>query len=379
MRRRRAWLVVLPVVAALAPPFQHARRTVVLAAAGEKDANPTLNRWLLDHTRQHPELEDLEALLSSIAMGCKTISGIVQRAGVDGLDGAAGNVNVQGEEQKQLDIIANDVLKDSLRYTGKVGLAVSEEEEDPLLVEEAYGSNYVAVFDPLDGSSNVQAAVATGTIFGIFRQDVECLVDEEKDGQTPTLDPTSTQCLLNALQPGRSLVAAGYCMYSSSTVLVFSLGDGVQGFTLDPRRNEWVMSHENITIPDRGPYYSFNDGNAYQWDPAVRDYLDALRRGTGLEKRVYGSRYVGSMVADVHRTLLYGGIYGYPADAKNLNGKLRLLYEAAPMSFLVEQAGGRCPDGRRPIMDVIPNSVHQRVPVFLGSASDVRELESFYA
>ena len=371
MRHRRARLAaLLATAAALAPRQPLRRRRTRLRATNDPitTKNPTLTRWLLDHTRKNPQQEDLEALLSSIAMGCKTISGIVQRAGVDGLDGAADNINVQGEEQKQLDIIANEVLKDALRYTGKVGLAASEEEADPMLVEEAFGSKYVAVFDPLDGSSNVQAAVATGTIFGIFRQDIECLVDDDEE----QMDDEATRCVLNALQPGRSLVAAGYCMYSSSTVLVFSLGDGVHGFTLDPRTNEFVLSHDDVRIPDRGPYYSFNEGNLKEWDSSVRDYLDSLQG-------VKGSRYVGSMVADVHRTLLYGGIYGYPADTKNKNGKLRLLYEAAPMSFLVEQAGGRCSDGRRPIMDVVPTSVHQRVPVFLGSSEDVRDLEAFYS
>ena len=362
---------LLPAIRALAPALPSSLRGAArtrLRATAEPMTTPTLTRWLLDHTRQNPSQEDLEALLSSIAMGCKTISGIVQRAGVDGLDGAADTINVQDEQQKQLDIIANEVLKDALRYTGKVGLAASEEEADPMLVEEAFGSKYVAVFDPLDGSSNVQAAVATGTIFGIFKQNVECLVDDDDEN----MDDDQTRCLLNALQPGRSLVAAGYCMYSSSTVLVFSLGDGVHGFTLDPRSQEFVLSHDDVRIPERGPYYSFNEGNAKEWDAHVRGYLDSLQG-------VKGSRYVGSMVADVHRTLLYGGIYGYPADTKNKNGKLRLLYEAAPMSFLVEQAGGRCSDGRRPIMDVVPSSVHQRVPVFLGSSEDVRDLEAFYS
>ena len=372
MRRRHAMLAcLLPAIRALAPPLPSSLRGAArtrLRATAEPMTTPTLTRWLLDHTRQNPSQEDLEALLSSIAMGCKTISGIVQRAGVDGLDGAADTINVQDEQQKQLDIIANEVLKDALRYTGKVGLAASEEEADPMLVEEAFGSKYVAVFDPLDGSSNVQAAVATGTIFGIFKQNVECLVDDDDEN----MDDDQTRCLLNALQPGRSLVAAGYCMYSSSTVLVFSLGDGVHGFTLDPRSQEFVLSHDDVRIPERGPYYSFNEGNAKEWDAHVRGYLDSLQG-------VKGSRYVGSMVADVHRTLLYGGIYGYPADTKNKNGKLRLLYEAAPMSFLVEQAGGRCSDGRRPIMDVVPSSVHQRVPVFLGSSEDVRDLEAFYS
>ena len=195
----------------------------------------------------------------------------------------------------------------------------------------------------------------------------------QEDG---TNSPTLQESVRTTLVRPRDGVGAR--RYSSSTVLVFTLGDGVHGFTLDPRTNEFVLSHNRIEVPETGPYYSFNEGNVGGWDDPVVAYLEALKAGTGSQNRRYGSRYVGSMVADVHRTLLYGGVYGYPADPKNKAGKLRLLYEAAPMSFLVEQAGGLCSTGREPIMGVVPTSVHQRVPVFLGSRDDVAELEAFY-
>ena len=351
----------------------------------EGAAPVTLSRFMLEETRRDESLMDLEALMASIQMACKTISSLVQRAGLSDLTGLAaggGSVNVQGEEQKKLDLVTNDVLKDALGYTGRVGLLASEEEALPVLVEETLDSRYVAVFDPLDGSSNVDAAIATGTIFGIFELDDACvfLSPEPEDGSAnaTTLDDRETSCLLSALRSGESLVAAGYCMYSSSTILVFTTGDGVNGFTLDPKTNEFVLSHRDLQIPKSGPYYSFNEGNAPHWDDAVTDYLDALKTGTGKQQKAYGARYIGSMVADVHRTLLYGGIYGYPADAKHAQGKLRLLYEAAPMSFIVEQAGGKCSSGAEPIIGVVPDAVHQRTPVFLGSYDDVDELEAFY-
>lgn len=359
MTRLLAFAAALTVARALAPPRQ------------------TLSRFMLEQTRVDGERQDLEALMGSIQMACKTISALVQRAGLADMTGYRddGSINVQGEEQKKLDVITNDVLKDALGYGGRVGLVASEEEDLPVLVEETLESKYVAVFDPLDGSSNVDAAVATGTIFGIFELDETCgFSAPDSTSNSTTLDDRETRCLLSALQPGRSLVAAGYCMYSSSTILVFTCGDGVNGFTLDPKSNEFVLSHANLTVPATGPYYSFNEGNAPHWDGAVVEYLDGLKREKG-----YSARYIGSMVADVHRTLLYGGVYGYPADAKNANGKLRLLYEAAPMSFIVEQAGGRSTTGAEPIMAIVPDHVHQRVPVFLGSRDDVADLEATYA
>mmetsp|Transcript_11646 Transcript_11646/g.16533 ORF Transcript_11646/g.16533 Transcript_11646/m.16533 type:complete len:385 (-) Transcript_11646:50-1204(-) len=335
----------------------------------------TLSRFMLEQSIKNQENQELEALMSSIQIACKTISNLVSKSGIQdltGMQGGGGSVNIQGEEQKKLDVISNDVLKECLRYTGKLGVIASEEEDHPILVEEAFSSRYVAVFDPLDGSSNIDAAISTGTIFGIFEEKEECLVDDDA-----TLDEAREKCLINTLQPGSGLVASGYCMYSSSTILVFTMGDGVNGFTLDPTIGEFVLTHPNIKVPKRGKIYSFNEANSPDWDEGLRTYVNNLKEGKGESGSKYSARYIGSMVGDVHRTLLYGGIFGYPGDKKNPNGKLRLLYEAAPMSYIVEQAGGKSSTGVKRIMDLLPEKVHQRVPTFLGSYDDVTEVEKY--
>jgi len=331
----------------------------------------TLNRFMMDHVREKPEHQDLEGLLSGIQMACKTISNLVGRAGIQDLTGLQGGINVQGEEQKKLDVISNDVLKNALRFTGKLGVVASEEEDHPVLVEESFDSKYVAVFDPLDGSSNIDAAISTGTIFGIFEEKEECLVDPEAP-----MTEQQMSCLLQTLQSGKNLVASGYCMYSSSTILVLTLGNGsVHGFTLDSQIGEFVLTHPNIRIPSRGKIYSVNEANYYDWDPNLQTYINNLKTGKGESGEKYSSRYIGSMVGDVHRTLLYGGIFAYPGDKKNPSGKLRLLYEGAPMAYIVENAGGKAITGDRRIMEVEPKTVHQRVPTFLGSKEDVEEVE----
>ena len=381
--RRMAWLL-LPVAIGFAPHFTHHSGGVALHAApaatiqAQVSANVqaprspmTLTQYMLEFTRRNPEMRDLESLMASVQMACKTISLLVQRAGLTEMTGGVDIVNVQGEEQKKLDVISNQVFKDALRFTGRLGVVASEEEANPVLVEEAYDAKYVAVFDPLDGSSNIDASIATGTIFGIFEQTEDCILEGHIQNDD-FLDGEGTKCLLNALQPGSNLVAAGYCMYSSSTIFVLSLGDGVHGFTLDPRISDFVLSHPNITIPQRGKIYSVNDANSLNWDPRVQEYFHHLKT-----KR-YSARYVGSMVADVHRTLLYGGVYAYPADSRHASGKIRLLYEAAPMSFLVAQAGGRASTGNNTdILDVQPSSVHQRTPCYLGSPDDIDDLDAF--
>lgn len=288
-----------------------------------------------------------------------------------------GSINVQGEEQKKMDVLANDVLKNALQWAGHFKTIASEEEEEPLvgfMHEDGRAealidgkSCYIAVFDPLDGSSNIDAGIPVGTIFGVFQHREECGVDSADD-----------MCLDDVLQPGKDLVAAGYCLYSSATTLVMTLGDGTHGFTLDESLGEFVMTHPNMKIPERGSIYSFNEGNRWEWDQPVQDYVTSIQQGKGETGSRYSGRYVGSMVADVHRTLQYGGIFGYPADKKNVNGKLRLLYEAAPMAFLIEQAGGTATTGTRPISEVLPTDVHDRVPCILGSRDDVAELQSHY-
>jgi len=365
----------------------------------------TLTRYMVETINANPELRDLESLIIAIQTACKTIASVVERAsitGVTGLEAGGGSVNVQGEEQKRLDVITNDILKKALRFSGKVGTLASEEEDAPVSVDENLGDKYakekkvrgderlqttqfnkdvvfedtgkyVAVFDPLDGSSNVDAGIPTGTIFGIFEEDPNQVCEIDFD------DPSgSEECLINTLQPGNSLVAAGYCLYSSSVFFCLTLGSGVNIFTLDRQIGEFVLTHPNVQIPKRGKIYSFNEANRKEWDKPLQDYVSSIQEGKGESGKSYTARYIGSMCGDVHRTLLYGGIFGYPATPKIPNGKLRLLYEAAPMSFICEQAGGLSLTGKNRIMDIQPQSVHQRVPIFLGSYDDVNELKKHY-
>eukprot|EP00471_Norrisiella_sphaerica_P003331 CAMPEP_0184478730 /NCGR_PEP_ID=MMETSP0113_2-20130426/675_1 /TAXON_ID=91329 /ORGANISM="Norrisiella sphaerica, Strain BC52" /LENGTH=436 /DNA_ID=CAMNT_0026856619 /DNA_START=91 /DNA_END=1401 /DNA_ORIENTATION=- len=355
----------------LASPTQSSAGTIV------DDGTITLTRFMIEEAMKSntPGQEDMVRLISSISVACKRIASMVQVAGISGSTGLAeggGSVNVQGEEQKKLDVISNDVLKSALRSSGKLGVIASEEEDTPVVVDELYSGEYVATFDPLDGSSNIDAAISTGTIFGVFKAPEECLVNPDAD----KLSIAEQQCLEATLQPGNNLVAAGYCMYSSSTILVMTTGNGLNGFTLDPTIGEFILTHPNIQIPKRGKIYSMNEANYFDWDPKLQGYVDSLKKGEGESGDKYSSRYIGSMVGDVHRTLLYGGIFAYPADKKNTNGKLRLLYEAAPMSLIFEQAGGKAVTGPgQRVLDLMPEKVHQRVPVFIGSPEDVAECE----
>jgi fructose-1,6-bisphosphatase I len=348
----------------------------------DHDTSPmTLTRYMMQAAMDNTDLEhmqDMQSLMASIQVACKKISSLVARAGISnltGLEGGGGAVNIQGEEQKKLDVLSNEVLKNALRYSGKMGVIASEEEDEPVMVDEVYSGNYVAVFDPLDGSSNIDAGIATGTIFGIFQENTGCLASDWES----KIDETELTCLYNTMQPGANLVAAGYCMYSSSCMMVLTTGHGVNGFTLDPQIGEFVLTHEDIKIPARGKIYSFNEANSPAWDPTLQQYITNLKEGKGQSQEKYSSRYIGSLVADVHRTLLYGGVFGYPGDQKNPNGKLRLLYECAPMSFIMEQAGGIATTGKERVMDIIPNAVHQRLPLILGSKDDVQELIDMYA
>ena len=232
------------------------------------------------------------------------------------------------------------------------------------------GEKYVAVFDPLDGSSNVDAGIPTGTIIGIYEHDENCIVEGEED-----ID----NCLANTLQPGTKLVAGAYCLYSSSTFFVLTLGNGVYMFTLDEEIGEFVLSHPNVKIPESHNIISFNEANIEKWDEPMKNVVKGWREGTGASGKRYSSRYIGSMVGDVHRTLLYGGVFGYPADTKNTSGKLRLLYEGAPMSFIMEQAGGLSTTGTQRVMEITPEFVHQRVPIVMGSPKEVQEVIDAYA
>jgi fructose-1,6-bisphosphatase I len=355
--------------AATAP--RAAPRAVAARAGG---VGTPFTTWILQQEMEENIDGELAVVLSSIGLACKQIASLVQRAGLAGMTGLAGEQNVQGEDQKKLDVISNDVFCDVLRQSGRTGVIASEEEDVPVAVEETFGGNYVVVFDPLDGSSNIDAAVSTGSIWGIYESDSTCIPDFSSEDSTKIEE----KCVMNVCQPGNNLLCAGYCMYSSSTILVLTIGQGVYGFTLDPTVGEFIMSHDNIKVPDSGKIYSFNEGNYGMWSEGLKKYMDSLKDG-GKEagSKPYSARYIGSLVGDFHRTILYGGIYGYPGDSKNPNGKLRLLYECAPMSMIAEQAGGKGSTGTERVLDIVPDKVHQRVPFFVGSKSEVDYLESF--
>jgi len=344
----------------------------------------TLTRFMSEVAMLNPEITELTTVFGAIDTSCKAIGNLVKRSQLPSSEtlGYQGEVNVQGEDQKKLDVITNDLLKRALRFTGRLGVIASEEEDEPVdlvgnassdtnevIVEET--DRYVVVFDPLDGSSNVDAGIPTGTIIGVYEHDENCLVEGEVTADA--------QCLANTLQPGTNLVAAAYCLYSSSTFLVLTLGNGVYMFTLDENIGEFVLAQPNVKIPENSSIISFNEANLENWDEPMKNTVKAWREGTGASGKRFSSRYIGSMVGDVHRTLLYGGVFGYPGDKKNPNGKLRLLYEGAPMSFIMEQAGGLSTTGTQRVMEITPEVVHQRVPIVMGSKNDVQEVIDAYA
>ncbi|PON69447.1 Fructose-1,6-bisphosphatase [Parasponia andersonii] len=318
----------------------------------------TITRHVLNEQSKHPEARgDFTILINHIVLGCKYVCSAVNKAGLAKLIGLTGNSNVQGEEQKKLDVLSNEVFLKALVSSGRTCILVSEENEEPILVEPSKRGRYIVVFDPLDGSSNIDCGVSIGTIFGIYTV---------KDQENPTLE--------DVLRPGETMVAAGYCMYGSSCMLVLSTGSGVNGFTLDPSLGEFILTHPNIKIPKAGKIYSVNEGNASNWDEPTAKYVENCKfpRDGSSPKSL---RYIGSMVADIHRTLLYGGIFMYPADKKSPNGKLRLLYEVFPMSYLMEQAGGQAFTGKQRALDLIPKKIHERSPIFIGSHDDVEEIK----
>lgn len=332
----------------------------------------TLTTWVLKQEQKGNLTNEMAIVLSQIAVACKQIASLVQRAGLADMTGAAGAQNVQGEDQKKLDVISNEVFSNCLRSSGRTGIIASEEEDVPVAVEEVHSGDYIVVFDPLDGSSNIDAGISTGSIFGIYAPSEECSVDDRADPEK-----VMQNCVLNVCQPGSALLAAGYCLYSSSVVFVLTVGDGVYGFTLDPSVGEFILSHNNVKVPAEGKIYAFNEGNYQGWSQELQNYINSLKDPSKHGGKPYSSRYIGSLVGDFHRTLLYGGIYGYPGDTKNKTGKLRLLYECAPMSFIMEQAGGKGSTGTGRVLDVCPEKVHQRVPLFVGSPKEVEYVESF--
>jgi fructose-1,6-bisphosphatase I len=306
---------------------------------------------------------DLAVVLNQLAVAGKLIARELSQAVLLGRLGGTGGVNVQGEQVEKLDLWANDVVVRALEASGLVSIVVSEEMDEPLYLGEA---PYVVCIDPVDGSSNLDINGIVGTIFSV----------------RPRHGTGRETVAADAVQPGSAQVAAGYIMYGPSTVLVYTAGQGVHGFTLAPTIGEFIHSYEDIRIPSRGRIYSVNDGNAPSWQPGIGRYIEYLRAHDKVTGRPYTARYVGSMVADIHRTLLEGGIFLYPAimgpDGR-ASGKLRLQYEGAPMGFLVEQAGGRASTGSERILDVHPKSPHQRVPIMIGSSEDVALAEEFVA
>lgn len=316
----------------------------------------SLTRFTLAEQKKIPHASgDLTQLLVCIQTAVKAISSAVRKAGIAKLFGMAGDVNVQGEEVKKLDVLANDLFINMLSSSFTTCLMVSEENKTVIEVEKEHQGKYIVCFDPLDGSSNIDCLVSIGSIFAIYRK-------------TTDSEPNVN----DALQPGNKIVAAGYALYGSATMMVISTGNGVNGFMLDPSIGEFVLTDPNMRIKDKGKIYSLNEGYANLWDPAVAEYVQ------GKKAKKAGARYIGSMVADVHRTIKYGGIFMYPATTDSPKGKLRLLYECNPMSFVVEQAGGKATTGKMPILDIIPTDIHQRTPVFLGSSGDVQEIIDLY-
>jgi len=326
----------------------------------------TIERHILGQQRRFPKATGgFTNLLYDIALAAKIISREVNKAGLAEILGLAGAVNVQGEQVMKLDVFANEMLVRMNDHTGRLCAMASEESADIIPIPDQFPcGRYALIFDPLDGSSNIDMNVSIGTIFSIHRK--------VSKGPRGTVE--------DFLQPGYKQAAAGYVIYGSSTMLVYTTGQGVHGFTLDPSVGEFLLSHPNIQIPPRGLYYSVNEGNYHYWSEGVRRYVDYLKASDRETGRPYSGRYIGSLVADFHRNLLAGGIFMYPADAKDPqkpHGKLRLLYEAAPLAFIVEQAGGRASDGRREVMQIQPESLHQRVPLFIGSREDVDRAEAF--
>lgn len=309
---------------------------------------------------------ELSRLLSSIKIASKIVNREVNKAGIADILGKAGNENVQGEEQMKLDVFANDIFIDALSHREIVCGIASEENENFIEIKgnenNAHMNNYVMLIDPLDGSSNVDVNVSVGTIFSIYRR------------VTPAGTPVKIE---DFLQKGVNQVAAGYVIYGSSTMLVYTTGNGVNGFTLDPSVGTYFLSHPNMTYPKTGKIYSVNEGNYAKFPRGVKEYIKYCQEEEG--NRPYTSRYIGSLVADFHRNMIKGGIYIYPSYAHAPNGKLRLLYECNPMAFLAEQAGAKATNGFQRILEIEPTSLHQRVPFFCGSVEMVEKAEEFMA
>jgi fructose-1,6-bisphosphatase I len=316
----------------------------------------TIERFIIEQERQFPEATgELSGILYDVALAAKMIANKVRSAGLADILGAEGTENVQGEAQQKLDVIANDIIVKAMDHGGRLCAMASEEEPDIIQIPDGFKcGKYVLLFDPLDGSSNIDVNVPVGTIFSVMRKITRGTRGEMED----------------MLQPGRRQVAAGYIIYGSSTMLVYTTGQGAHGFTLDPSIGEFLLSHPNIQIPPRGKYLSVNDSYEQHWDENVKTLMRRYR-GLDSDRKPLNVRYVGSLVADFHRNLLGGGVFCYPANTKSPKGKLRLLYEANPLAFIVEQAGGAACDGQQRVLDIQPTELHQRSPLFIGSKDEV--------
>jgi fructose-1,6-bisphosphatase I len=317
----------------------------------------TIERFIIEQERRHPEATgELSNLLYDIALGAKIIASAVRRAGLINILGTAGAINVQGEEQQKLDVFANEALKNSMSHTGRVCVMASEEDEELIPAAESIPQGkYAVLFDPLDGSSNIDNNNPVGTIFSIYRR----------------LSMEGNGTLKDVLQPGRNQIAAGYVMYGSSVMMVYTTGQGVHGFTLDPTIGEFVLSHPNIRTPEVGMYYSVNESYFGRWSRAMQQAVRGFHGDLPDRIRGKNSRYIGALVADFHRNLVSGGVFLYPGETSKPHGKLRLCYEASPLAFVAEQAGGAATDGLNRILDMVPSQLHQRTPLVIGSKRDV--------
>ncbi len=326
----------------------------------------TLGEYIIDNQKDFQYSSgELSRLLSSIRLASKVVNHEVNKAGLVDIIGAAGDMNIQGEDQQKLDVYANDVFMKTLVNREIVCGIASEEEDDYVVIEgknRSHNNKYIVLIDPLDGSSNIDVNVSVGTIFSIYRR-------ISPDGAPVTKE--------DFLQPGNLQVAAGYVVYGTSTMLVYTTGHGVNGFTLNPATGTYYLSHPNMRFPDDGNIYSINEGYYIHFPQGVKDYLKYCQQEE--DNRPYSARYIGSLVSDFHRNMIKGGIYMYPTSSKSPQGKLRLLYECNPIAFLAEQAGAKATDGYKRILEIKPTALHQRVPIFVGSKLMVDKLEEFMA
>lgn len=340
-------------------------------AVGQENINTdiiTLTRFLTEQQAKIPEATgDFTLLCHALQFAFKSIAYYIRRATLINLTGLAGSSNTTGDDQKKLDVIGNDVFISSMRGSGKVRLLVSEEEEEAIVFDEHPNARYAVVCDPIDGSSNLDAGVSVGTIFGIFR-----LPDD-------ILGPNKTVSAKDILRDGTELVASGFTMYGASTQLVITMrGGSVNGFTMENSLGEFILTHPKMQLPAKRAIYSVNEGNSMYWEPWVKDYFHSLKFPAEGGKP-YSARYIGSMVADAYRTLLYGGIFAYPADTKSRKGKLRILYECAPMAMVFENAGGLAINSEaQRLLTVLPEHIHDRSGVFLGSKDEVQKVIDAY-